>query len=59
VDRVVSYTSFAETIYPGSIIGTGTVGNGCGLEFGKSLNPGDKVELEIEGIGVLTNYIVS
>jgi 2-keto-4-pentenoate hydratase/2-oxohepta-3-ene-1,7-dioic acid hydratase in catechol pathway len=57
VNTVVSYSSFAEIIYPGSLIGTGTVGNGCALEFGKSLNPGDVVELEIEGIGVLTNTI--
>jgi fumarylacetoacetate (FAA) hydrolase len=45
---------------PGEIIGSGTVGRGCILEHGDGrwLQPGDEVELEIEGIGVLRNRIV-
>jgi fumarylacetoacetate (FAA) hydrolase len=45
---------------PGEIIGSGTVGRGCILEHddGRWLEPGDEVELEIEGIGVLRNRIV-
>ncbi|MDR2162588.1 MAG: fumarylacetoacetate hydrolase family protein [Clostridiales Family XIII bacterium] len=58
VDFVLSYASKSEVVYFGSIIGTGTVGNGCGLELGKPLQPGDVVELEIEGIGVLRNKII-
>jgi fumarylacetoacetate (FAA) hydrolase len=44
----------------GEIIGSGTVGNGCILEHddGRWLAPGDEIELEIEGIGVLRNRIV-
>lgn len=57
VNDAIAYASRSETIYPGSIIGTGTVGNGCGLENNRFLNVGDKVELEIKGIGKLTNYI--
>ena len=41
--------------YPGEIIGSGTVGTGCGLELGRYLNSGDVVELEIEKIGILRN----
>ena len=39
------------------MIGSGTVGGGCILEHGDGrwLQPGDVVELEIEGIGVLRN----
>jgi 2-keto-4-pentenoate hydratase/2-oxohepta-3-ene-1,7-dioic acid hydratase in catechol pathway len=45
---------------PGDVIGSGTVGRGCILEHGDGrwLQPGDEVELEIEGIGVLRNRIV-
>jgi fumarylacetoacetate (FAA) hydrolase len=45
---------------PGDVIGSGTVGGGCILEHGDGrwLAPGDVVELEIEGIGVLRNHVV-
>ena len=45
---------------PGEVIGSGTVGRGCILEHGDGrwLQPGDEIELEIEGIGVLRNRIV-
>src|SRR5262249_583348 len=47
-------------LYPGDVIGSGTVGSGSILEHndGRWLTPGDLVELEIEGIGVLRNRIV-
>jgi fumarylacetoacetate (FAA) hydrolase len=43
----------------GDVIGSGTVGTGCILEHGDGrwLQPGDVVELEVEGIGVLRNTI--
>jgi 2-keto-4-pentenoate hydratase/2-oxohepta-3-ene-1,7-dioic acid hydratase in catechol pathway len=55
---ILAHISASETIYPGEVIGSGTVGTGCGLETGKQLAPGDQFELEIEGIGVLANRIV-
>ncbi len=44
---------------PGDVIGSGTVGTGCILEHGDGrwLQPGDEVELEVEGIGILRNRI--
>jgi fumarylacetoacetate (FAA) hydrolase len=47
-------------LQPGDVIGSGTVGRGCILEHGDGrwLVPGDEVELEIEGLGVLRNRIV-
>ena len=49
------------TLYPGDVIGSGTVGTGCLLETtgGKSpwLQPGNVVELEIERLGVLRNIV--
>lgn len=50
------------TLYPGDIIGSGTVGTGCLLETtrgqGPWLQPGDIVELEIEQLGILSNTII-
>jgi fumarylacetoacetate (FAA) hydrolase len=46
-------------LVPGDVIGSGTVGTGCILEHGDGrwLKPGDVVELEVEGIGVLRNTV--
>jgi 2-keto-4-pentenoate hydratase/2-oxohepta-3-ene-1,7-dioic acid hydratase in catechol pathway len=49
------------TLYPGEVIGSGTVGTGCILELGTEthrwLKTGDEVELEIDGLGVLRNKV--
>jgi len=47
-------------LYPGDVIGSGTVGSGSILEHndGRWLVSGDLVEMEIEGIGVLRNRVV-
>jgi len=65
------YYSFAEmierasdgvTLYPGEIIGSGTVGTGCLLELGQEVHrwlmPGDVIKLEVEKLGVLQNKII-
>lgn len=54
---IIAHISKSETLYPGEVIGSGTVGTGCGLEIGKKLAPGDRFELEVENIGTLTNRI--
>ncbi len=55
---ILAHISASETIYAGEVIGSGTVGTGCGLELGKRLEPGDRFELEIENIGTLANRII-
>ncbi len=55
--RIVSYLSQSERLVAGEVIGSGTVGNGCGLEHGNYLKAGDVIELEVGGIGVLRNRI--
>ncbi len=55
---IIAHISASETLWPGEVIGSGTVGTGCGLECGRALKPGDRFELEIEKIGVLANRIV-
>jgi 2-keto-4-pentenoate hydratase/2-oxohepta-3-ene-1,7-dioic acid hydratase in catechol pathway len=57
-EDVIAHISRSETLHPGEFIGSGTVGNGCGLEQLRSLKPNDVVELEVEGIGVLRSRIV-
>jgi 2-keto-4-pentenoate hydratase/2-oxohepta-3-ene-1,7-dioic acid hydratase in catechol pathway len=54
-EDILAHVSVDETVYAGEFFGSGTVGNGCGLEQGRFLKPGDVVELEIEGLGVLRN----
>ncbi len=54
---VLAHISSAETLHVGEVIGSGTVGTGCGLETGHKLSDGDTIELEIEKIGVLRNTI--
>lgn len=54
---ILAHISQSETLYSGEVIGSGTVGTGCGLEHGKTLSPGDQIELTIEKIGTLTNRI--
>jgi 2-keto-4-pentenoate hydratase/2-oxohepta-3-ene-1,7-dioic acid hydratase in catechol pathway len=56
-DELIAQASRSERLLPGDLLGTGTVGGGCGLELGRRLAPGDLVELEIEGVGVLANRI--
>ncbi len=57
-EDVLVHVSKDETLYPGEFLGSGTVGNGCGLELGRFLKHGDVVELEIQGLGILRNRIV-
>jgi len=54
----IAHASRSETLHPGEFFGSGTVGNGCGLESLRFLKPGDVVELEVEGIGILRNRVV-
>ena len=56
-EDLIAHISQSETLYPGDVIGSGTVGGGCGLELGAFLKSGDVVELEIEGIGLLRNPV--
>lgn len=51
--EVISYISQEETLFPGEIIGSGTVGGGCRLEYGEQLDFGDTIEIETSGLGKL------
>lgn len=57
-EDLLARVSADETVYPGEFFGSGTVGDGCGLEHGRYLKDGDVVELEVEKIGILRNRVV-
>jgi fumarylacetoacetate (FAA) hydrolase len=60
--QMIARASQDVYLFPGDVIGSGTVGGGCILELGPEvhpwLKPGDEVTLEIERLGTLTNTIV-
>ncbi|MGB8389887.1 fumarylacetoacetate hydrolase family protein [Mycobacterium sp.] len=58
VPEIISYISRDETLYPGDVIGVGTVGRGCGLELGRFPQMGQEVTLEIAGLGTLRNRFI-
>ena len=62
--QILERVSYGVNVYPGEVIGSGTVGTGCFLELNGSkitdnqwLQPGDEVILEIDGLGRLVNTI--
>ena len=60
VAYLVSYISSLATLEPGDVILTGTpAGLGCMRSPQVFLRPGDRVEVEIEGIGTLGNKVVA
>lgn len=69
--ELIERASYGVDLYPGDIIGSGTVGTGCFLELNGTgklndanykeqwLNNGDEVLLEIEQLGILENTIAA
>lgn len=69
--EIIERASYGVELYPGDVIGSGTVGTGCFLELNGTgkladanyteqwLQDGDVVEMEIEGLGTLSNTIVA
>ncbi len=54
---LIAYASRDLTLRAGEVLRSGTVASGSGLELGRSLQPGDVVELEADRIGVLRNRV--
>jgi fumarylacetoacetate (FAA) hydrolase len=61
--QMIERASADVWLYPGDVIGSGTVGTGCLLELTKAqgpwLQPGDVVELEIERLGIMRNEVIA
>lgn len=56
--HLVAFSSDQETIHPGDLIGTGTVGLGCSMDMHRWPQVGQTFTIEVEGIGSLTHKIV-
>ncbi|CAN5828060.1 fumarylacetoacetate hydrolase family protein [soil metagenome] len=57
-EDIIAYASQDEYLYPGEILGSGTVGDGSGAERDTYLKRGDVVELKVEKMGTLRNRFV-
>lgn len=57
IGEMLAYASKGERLDAGDVISTGTMPGCCGLELDRWIQPGQTVELEIDGIGTLTNRI--
>ncbi|MFF7458480.1 fumarylacetoacetate hydrolase family protein [Kitasatospora sp. NPDC008115] len=58
VAELISFLSHYQTLEPGDVILTGTP-RGAGVFSGRHLQPGDVVEVEVEGIGTLRNRVAA
>lgn len=58
-ERMIEHVSRDETIWPGEVFGSGTIGGGSGHEHYRSMEIGDEIELAVEKIGVLRNRVVA
>jgi fumarylacetoacetate (FAA) hydrolase len=58
-EAIAAHAARNTKLFPGDVLGSGTVGTGCILEHGDGrwLQRGDVVELEVDGIGVLRNTV--
>ena len=56
-EEIIEWTSQEETLRSGDLLGSGTIGRGCGVEMNRWITQGCVVELEAEGIGVLRNTV--
>ena len=55
--QMIAYLSQEEQLHPTDVLGSGTVGGGCGYELDKWIQPGDEVTLKVTNLGLLTNKI--
>jgi fumarylacetoacetate (FAA) hydrolase len=61
--QIIEHASRDATLFPGDLIGSGSIGAGCIVDLGPEntggwLKPGDVIELEIERLGVLRTPII-
>ncbi len=54
---MLSHASQGEDLLPGDLLGSGTYFKGCGLDMGRWIKPGDKIELDAGPLGTLKNTV--
>lgn len=58
-ERMIEHVSRDETIWPGEVLGSGTIGRESGHEHYRLIEIGDEIELKVEKIGLLRNKVVA
>ncbi len=56
-ETMLSHASQSEDLLPGDLLGSGTYFTGCGLDMGRWIKPGDRLELDAGPLGTLKNTI--
>jgi len=56
-ESMVAFTSTSRTLFCGDILGSGTVGTGCGAELDRFLKPGDTIRVEIDNMDAIENKV--
>jgi 2-keto-4-pentenoate hydratase/2-oxohepta-3-ene-1,7-dioic acid hydratase in catechol pathway len=56
--HLVAYTSDHEPVFPGDVIGTGTIGVSCSVDTKRWIKVGQRARFEVEGLGVLDQVVV-
>ncbi|MDP3543512.1 MAG: fumarylacetoacetate hydrolase family protein [Elusimicrobiota bacterium] len=54
---MLSHASQGEELLPGDLLGSGTYFKGCGLDMGRWIKPGDRIELDAGPLGTLKNTV--
>lgn len=55
--EMAAFASSGERVFPGEVLASGTLPGGSGLELGRWIKPGDRIELKIEGVGSVVNTV--
>jgi 2-keto-4-pentenoate hydratase/2-oxohepta-3-ene-1,7-dioic acid hydratase in catechol pathway len=58
-EHMVAFASDNETLYPGDVLGTGTVGTSCSMDTNRWVQVGQTISFEVEGIGTLSHRVVA
>ena len=56
-EEMLAHASAGEDVHAGELLSAGTLPDGCGLELGRWIAPGDELELTIEHVGSVRNRI--
>jgi 2-keto-4-pentenoate hydratase/2-oxohepta-3-ene-1,7-dioic acid hydratase in catechol pathway len=57
--HLVAYISDHERLYPGDVLGTGTVGTSCSMDTKRWIKVGQTARFEVEGLGALEQQVVA
>lgn len=57
IGELVAWSTAAEEVAAGTVLGTGTANAGSAIELGRKLSPGDEIKLVVDHLGTLVNRL--